>query len=141
MRVLLVGGGGREHALAWKLVQSPRLGRLYAAPGNPGIAAVAECVAIRADAVTELADFAARAGIDLVVVGPEGPLALGLADLVAARGIPVFGPTGKAAALESSKVLPRPSSPATGSRPPGSGRSTRPRGHAPSRGSWAAGWS
>ena len=105
MRVLLVGGGGREHALAWKLAQSPRLGRLYAAPGNPGIAAVADCLDLRADALTELADFAERAGIDLVVIGPEGPLALGLADLVAARGIPVFGPTAKAAALESSKVF------------------------------------
>jgi phosphoribosylamine--glycine ligase len=105
MRVLLVGGGGREHALAWKLAQSPRLGRLYAAPGNPGMAGVAECVATPADAVPELVALAERQRVDLVVVGPEAPLALGLADGLAARGIPVFGPTRAAAALESSKAF------------------------------------
>ena len=105
MRVLLVGGGGREHALAWKLAASPRLGRLYAAPGNPGIADVAECVPVRADAVDALADFADRERIDLTVVGPELPLTLGLADRFAERGLPVAGPTRRAAELEGSKVF------------------------------------
>ena len=105
LRVLLVGGGGREHALAWKLSQSPRLGTLYAAPGNPGIARVAQCVPVRADDIAAVADLADRERIDLTVVGPETPLALGLADLLEARGRPVFGPSGAAAALESSKVF------------------------------------
>ncbi len=105
MRVLVVGGGGREHALAWKLAQSPRLGALYAAPGNPGIAALARCVPIRADAVDELAAFAERERIDLTVVGPELPLTLGLADRLLARGRPVFGATRAAAALEGSKAF------------------------------------
>ncbi|HEY7602008.1 MAG TPA: phosphoribosylamine--glycine ligase [Methylomirabilota bacterium] len=105
LRVLLVGGGGREHALAWKLAQSPRLGTLYAAPGNPGIAEIAECVPVRADDVRAIADLADRKRIDLTVVGPEAPLALGVADLLEARGRPVFGPSRTAAALESSKVF------------------------------------
>jgi phosphoribosylamine--glycine ligase len=103
--VLLVGGGGREHALAWKLARSPRLGKLYAAPGNPGIAALAECVPTPADQVAALADLVIRERIDLTVVGPEAPLALGLADLVRARGGAVFGPSRAAAELESSKVF------------------------------------
>ena len=105
MRVLLVGGGGREHALAWKLAQSRELGRLYAAPGNPGIAEAAECVPIRADAIADLGAFAARERIDLTVVGPELPLALGLADHFAERGLVVFGPSRAAAELEGSKVF------------------------------------
>src|SRR5262249_44640940 len=105
LRVLLVGGGGREHALAWKLAQSPRLGALYAAPGNPGIASVAECVPVRADDVTAIADLAERERIDLTVVGPEAPLALGLVDALESRGRPVFGPSRAAAALESSKAF------------------------------------
>ena len=105
LRVLLVGNGGREDALAWKLAQSPRLGALYAAPGNPGIARVAECVPVRADDITALADLADRERIDLTVVGPEVPLALGLADALEARGRAVFGPSRAAAALESSKVF------------------------------------
>jgi phosphoribosylamine--glycine ligase len=100
-----VGGGGREHALAWKLAQSPLLATLYAAPGNPGIAEVARCLPIAADAVTDLADVAARERIDLVVVGPEAPLVLGLADRLAERGVPVVGPSREAAALEGSKVF------------------------------------
>jgi phosphoribosylamine--glycine ligase len=100
----VVGGGGREHALAWRLAQSPRLGALYAAPGNPGIAAVAECVPVRADDIAAIADLVERERIDLTVVGPEGPLALGLADAIAARGRLVFGPSRAAAALECSKV-------------------------------------
>jgi phosphoribosylamine--glycine ligase len=105
VKVLLIGGGGREHALAWKLAQSPRLSKLYAAPGNPGIARVAECVPLAADAVADLASFAAAHRIDLTVVGPEAPLVRGLADTFAARGLAVFGPSRAAADLEGSKVF------------------------------------
>ncbi len=105
MRVLLVGGGGREHALAWKLARSPRLSALYAAPGNPGIARVAQCVPVRADDVTGIVALADRERIDLTVVGPEGPLAAGLVDALEARDRPAFGPSRAAAALESSKVF------------------------------------
>jgi phosphoribosylamine--glycine ligase len=103
--VLLVGGGGREHALAWKLAQSPSLGRMIAAPGNPGIAAHARCVAVKDTAVDELVDLARRERPDLVVVGPEMPLALGLADRLRAAGFAVFGPSAAAARLESSKAF------------------------------------
>jgi phosphoribosylamine--glycine ligase len=105
MRVLLVGGGGREHALAWKLAQSPQLARLVAAPGNPGIARHAECVAVKETAIEELLTLARRERIDLTVVGPELPLALGLADRFRAAGLRVFGPSAGAARLESSKVF------------------------------------
>jgi phosphoribosylamine---glycine ligase len=105
LRVLLIGGGGREHSLAWKLARSPRLGTLYAAPGNPGIARVAQCVAVRADDVAAIADLADRERIDLTVVGPEVPLSLGIVDALEARGRPAFGPTRAAAALESSKAF------------------------------------
>jgi phosphoribosylamine--glycine ligase len=105
VRVLLVGSGGREHALAWKLARSSRLGALYAAPGNPGIARVAECVPVRADDVTAVVDLAERERIDLTVVGPEGPLALGLVDALEARGRAAFGPSRAAAVLESSKAF------------------------------------
>jgi phosphoribosylamine--glycine ligase len=103
--VLLVGGGGREHALAWKLAQSPRLGRMIAAPGNPGIAAHARCVAVKDTAIDELVDLARRERPDVVVVGPEAPLALGLADRLRAAGFAVFGPSAAAARLESSKAF------------------------------------
>jgi phosphoribosylamine--glycine ligase len=103
--VLLVGGGGREHALAWKLAQSPRLGRLLAAPGNPGIAAHARCIAVKDTAVGDLVELARQERPDLVVVGPEMPLALGLADRLRAAGFAVFGPSAAAARLESSKVF------------------------------------
>ncbi len=103
--VLVVGSGGREHALAWALRQSPSVGRLYAAPGNPGIAAVAGLVDIAASDVDALAGWAADNSIGLVVVGPEAPLAAGLADQLEALGIPVFGPTKAAAELEWSKVF------------------------------------
>jgi phosphoribosylamine--glycine ligase len=103
--VLLVGGGGREHALAWKIAQSPRLHRLVVAPGNPGIARHAECVPIKDTATEELVALARRERADLVVVGPELPLALGLADRLSAAGLAVFGASMAAARLESSKVF------------------------------------
>ena len=105
MRVLLVGGGGREHALAWKIAQSPRLHRLVVAPGNPGIARHAECVPIKDTATEELVALARRERADLVVVGPELPLSLGLADRLSAAGLAVFGASMAAARLESSKVF------------------------------------
>jgi phosphoribosylamine--glycine ligase len=103
--VLLVGGGGREHALAWKLAQSPGLGRMIAAPGNPGIAAHARCVPIKDTAIDELVALGQQERPDLVVVGPETPLALGLADRLRAAGLAVFGGSAAAARLESSKVF------------------------------------
>ncbi|RIK87568.1 MAG: phosphoribosylamine--glycine ligase [Hyphomicrobiales bacterium] len=103
MNVLLIGSGGREHALAWKLAASPRLARLYAAPGNPGIARHAECVALDIADHAAIAAFAREKGIGLVVVGPEAPLVAGLADDLAAGGIRVFGPSAAAARLEGSK--------------------------------------
>ena len=103
--VLLVGGGGREHALAWKLARSPRLGRMVAAPGNPGIATHARCVPVKDTAVDELVALARQERPDLVVVGPEVPLAMGLADRLRAAGFAVFGPSAAAARLESSKAF------------------------------------
>ena len=105
MKVLIIGSGGREHALAWKLRQSPRVSRLYAAPGNAGIAAVARCLPIKADDLNGLRDFAERERIDLTVVGPELPLTLGIADLFHSAGLPVFGPSKAAAAIEGSKAF------------------------------------
>ncbi|MBF0163315.1 MAG: phosphoribosylamine--glycine ligase [Magnetococcales bacterium] len=105
MKVLLVGGGGREHALAWKIAQSPLVEQLWCAPGNPGIAHHAECVPIQAEALDELTAFAVEQAIDLAVIGPEGPLALGLSDRLRERGIPVFGPSMAAAQLEGSKAF------------------------------------
>ncbi len=103
MRVLLVGSGGREHALAWKLVQSPTLTELHAAPGNPGIARLAACHPIRAEDAEGLLGLARSLDIDLVVVGPEVPLVMGLADVLRRFGIAVFGPGKRAAAIEGSK--------------------------------------
>jgi phosphoribosylamine--glycine ligase len=103
MKVLVVGGGGREHALCWKLKASPLLTRLWCAPGNAGIADVAECVGIGAEDVAGLESFAVAQSVDLVVVGPEAPLVLGLADRLQAAGIRVFGPSAAAAELEGSK--------------------------------------
>jgi phosphoribosylamine--glycine ligase len=103
MNVLLLGSGGREHALAWKLAQSRKLTRLYAAPGNPGIAEHAELVALDPAHLESVVAFAADMNIGLVVVGPEQPLVDGLADKLAEAGILVFGPTAAAAQLEGSK--------------------------------------
>ncbi|HJP66396.1 MAG TPA: phosphoribosylamine--glycine ligase [Actinomycetota bacterium] len=107
MRVLVVGGGGREHAICWALAQNPMVDRLYAAPGNAGIAAEATPVSIGADAVDALAAFVEGESIDLTVVGPEAPLVAGLADELTARGLPVFGPTRDGARLEGSKAWAR----------------------------------
>jgi phosphoribosylamine--glycine ligase len=103
MRVLVVGGGGREHALCWKIAASPLCDALYCAPGNPGIAQVATCVAINAEDVAAVVDFAKKERIDFAVVGPEGPLVAGLVDRLAAAGIKAFGPSAAAARLEGSK--------------------------------------
>ncbi|HEX7190473.1 MAG TPA: phosphoribosylamine--glycine ligase [Thermoanaerobaculia bacterium] len=105
MRVLVVGQGGREHALCWKLKQSPLVKEIYAAPGNAGIAQVADCVPIGVADIIELADFAEKLKIDLTVVGPELPLTLGIVDEFQKRGLPIFGPTRLAAELEGSKVF------------------------------------
>ncbi len=103
MRVLIIGGGGREHALAWKIAQSPLLKELYCAPGNAGIAALAECIELPGD-LEEAARWAREHRIDLTVVGPEAPLAAGLADVFRAAGLRVLGPGRDGARLESSKV-------------------------------------
>ncbi len=105
MRVLIVGGGGREHALAWKIAESPLLEKLFVAPGNPGTAALAENVPIAAADVPALLRFAAEQRIDLVVPGPEAPLVAGLADALAERGIACCGPSAAAARLEGSKAF------------------------------------
>ena len=105
MRLLLVGGGGREHALAWKLLQDDPALELVAAPGNPGIAELGRCVRVSATDIPALVALARAESADLVVVGPEAPLALGLVDALAAAGIPAFGPTRAAAEIESSKVF------------------------------------
>ncbi|MEL0012757.1 MAG: phosphoribosylamine--glycine ligase [Alphaproteobacteria bacterium] len=103
MRILVVGGGGREHALCWAIAGSPLCDKLYCAPGNAGIAQDAECVAISAEDVDALVAFAKDNAIDLVVVGPEAPLVLGLVDRLEAEGIKAFGPRANAAMLEGSK--------------------------------------
>lgn len=105
MRVLVVGQGGREHALCWKLKQSPLVKELYAAPGNAGIATVADCVQIGVADIIELADFAEKIRVDLTIVGPELPLALGIVDEFQKRGMTIFGPSRLAAELEASKVF------------------------------------
>ena len=104
MKVLVVGQGGREHALAWRLAQSPSVERVFAAPGNAGISDVAMCEPISAGDVPGLVDFAEREDIDLTVVGPEAPLVAGLADELEARGLRVFGPSRAAARIEGSKA-------------------------------------
>ena len=105
MRVLVVGSGGREHALAWKLAQSPVLSELHAAPGSPGIAELAECHPIRADDAEGILGLSRSLEVDLVVVGPELPLVLGLADALRRFGVSVFGPSAAAARIEGSKAF------------------------------------
>jgi phosphoribosylamine--glycine ligase len=105
VKILVIGSGGREHALAWKLKQSPAVDRIFCAPGNAGTAQLGENVAIGASDLAALARFAKQNSIDLTVVGPDDPLALGIVDLFAAQGLPVFGPNKTAARLESSKIF------------------------------------
>src|SRR2546428_2163146 len=105
MRVLVVGQGAREHAICWKLRQSPLVKEIYAAPGNAGIAQVADCVNIGVADIIELADFAEKLKIDLTVVGPELPLTLGIVDEFQMRDLTIFGPSRLAAELEGSKVF------------------------------------
>jgi len=105
MNVLVVGGGGREHALCWKISQSPLVDQVFCAPGNPGIARCATCVDLSVDDLDGLVRFAGDQSIDLTVVGPEAPLAAGISDLFQAEGLRVFGPSKDAAALEASKAF------------------------------------
>jgi phosphoribosylamine--glycine ligase len=107
MKVLVIGGGGREHALVWKIAQSPKVSQIFCAPGNAGIAKLAQCVPIGAEDIVALADFAQREGIDLTVVGPEAPLCAGIVDEFQRRGLRIFGPTKSAAEIEGSKVFCR----------------------------------
>ncbi|MFH1148079.1 MAG: phosphoribosylamine--glycine ligase [Pseudomonadota bacterium] len=105
MNILVIGSGGREHALVWKISQSPWAKKIFCAPGNAGIAQLADCIDINAEDVKGLCSFAVKQKIDLAVVGPETPLALGISDLFSAKRIPIFGPSKKAAAIEGSKVF------------------------------------
>jgi len=105
MKVLIVGGGGREHAIAWKISQSPKVSKLYCAPGNGGIASLAQCVPIKAMDIEGIVEFAKSEGIDLVVVAPDDPLAAGMVDALESAGIRAFGPNKAAAEIESSKVF------------------------------------
>ncbi len=105
MKVLVVGGGGREHAIVWKLAQSPRKPLLYCAPGNAGISSLATCVLIRADDLPGLKQFVLQEKIDLTVIGPEVPLALGIVDEFRKAKLKIFGPTKNAARLEASKIF------------------------------------
>lgn len=103
MKMLVVGKGGREHAFVWKLSQSNKLTKLYAAPGNPGMAKFAECVNISDSDLEGLADFAEKENIDITVVGPEAPLDAGIVDIFESRGLTIFGPTQQAAQIEADK--------------------------------------
>lgn len=103
MKVLVIGSGGREHALVWKVSQSKKVTKIYAAPGNAGIAELAECVAIKSDDIAGLLKFAKSNAIDLTLVGPEGPLSMGIVDEFTKAGLRAFGPSKKAAEIEASK--------------------------------------
>jgi phosphoribosylamine--glycine ligase len=105
VKVLVIGSGGREHALVWKIAQSPRVSALFCAPGNAGIDSLAHCIPIAPDNIPALKDFAISEGIDLTVVGPEGPLALGIVDQFQGANLKIFGPTRGAAQIEASKVF------------------------------------
>ena len=105
MKVLVIGGGGREHAIVWKLRESPRVEKIWCAPGNGGIAAEAECVAIDAGDVSALVAFAEKYRPDLTVVGPELPLVKGIADAFRVRNFPIVGPSQIAAQLEGSQIF------------------------------------
>lgn len=105
MKILVVGSGGREHALAWKISQSPRVKKIYCAPGNAGTRNIAENVSLNATDIKEMADFAARKKIDLTVVGPELPLTIGIVDEFEEQGLKIFGPSKNVAQIEGSKVF------------------------------------
>jgi phosphoribosylamine---glycine ligase len=105
MKILVIGSGGREHALVWKISQSPKLTKLFCAPGSAAIGELAQCVAINPEQIEKLADFAEKEKIDLTVVGPELPLTLGITDLFESRGLRIFGPNKTAAQLEGSKAF------------------------------------
>ncbi|MCD6184679.1 MAG: phosphoribosylamine--glycine ligase [Deltaproteobacteria bacterium] len=103
MKILVIGSGGREHALVWKIAQSPKVKKIFCAPGNAGIADLAALVPIEVDKINQLADFAKKEKIDLTVVGPEGPLSTGIVDIFEQEGLKIFGPSKMAARLEASK--------------------------------------
>lgn len=105
MKILVVGGGGREHAIVWKLAQSPRVNKIYCAPGNGGISQITECVPVKATDIEGMTSFALKNNIDMVMVAPDDPLALGMVDAMEEKGIRVFGPRKNAAILESSKAF------------------------------------
>jgi phosphoribosylamine---glycine ligase len=105
MKVLVVGGGGREHAIVWKIAQSENLSSIYCAPGNGGISKIAKCVDIKATDIEGIVKFSKENGIDLVIVGPDDPLAMGMVDALEKEGIRAFGPTAKAAEIEASKAF------------------------------------
>ena len=105
MKVLVVGGGGREHAIVWALSKSRKVDQLFCAPGNGGIAALAECIPIKATDVEVMVAWAVSHAIDFVVVAPDDPLALGMVDAMESAGIPAFGPRANAAIIEASKVF------------------------------------
>src|SRR3954465_6001727 len=105
MRVLIIGGGGRERALAWRFKRDDPAVEILAVPGNPGIAELGECIRISATDVTALARVASERGVDLTVVGPEAPLAAGIVDHFRAQGLSIFGPTRAAAEIETSKAF------------------------------------
>src|SRR5512138_2350461 len=105
MKILVIGGGGREHALTWKVKQSPKASEIFVAPGNAGTAQIAHNVNIGAEDIDALVKFAKDNKIELAVVGPEAPLAEGVADRMTVAGIPVFGPSKAGAEIESSKVF------------------------------------
>jgi phosphoribosylamine--glycine ligase len=107
LKILVVGGGAREHTLVWKLAQSPRVKEIFVASGNAGTARIARNLDIKADDIKGLAEAAQEKGVDLVVVGPEAPLAQGITDHFQSLGIPIFGPGKLAAEIEASKVFAR----------------------------------
>jgi len=105
MKIFVVGGGGREHTLVWKIAQSPDVKKIYCAPGNAGISQLAECGSVKDTSIDELLKFADRNQIDLTVVGPEAPLAMGIVNAFQSQGLKIFGPSQKAAEIESSKIF------------------------------------
>src|SRR6476659_218373 len=107
MKILVVGNGGREHALVWKIRQSPLVKELYCAPGNGGMTGLADCVPIDTSNIVEVADFAQTIKADLTVVGPELPMVLGIGDEFTRRGLPIFCPSRAAAEIEGSKAFAR----------------------------------